>query len=63
LDVIEAIDGPVLMNECVSDSHFCAFKATCKMHQFWVDTKEMVVAQFKGMTLATLATTPQLFPA
>ncbi len=59
LDVIEAIDGPVLMNECVADSHICAFKATCKMHQFWVETKEMVVGRLGGMTLATLATTPQ----
>src|SRR5450756_1561815 len=30
LDVLEAIDGPVLMNECVSDSCVCPFKATCK---------------------------------
>ena len=55
LDVLEAIDGPVLMNECVSDACECAFKATCKIHRFWCETKDQVAARLGGATLAQLA--------
>jgi Rrf2 family protein len=55
LDVLEAIDGPVLMNECVSDGCECVFKATCKIHQFWLVTKEQVTDRLGGTTLAELA--------
>lgn len=55
LDVLEAIDGPVLMNECVSDSCVCPFKATCKIHRFWCETKDQLVARLSGETLAQLA--------
>jgi Rrf2 family protein len=61
LNVLEAIDGPVLMNECVSDAHVCPFKATCKIHVFWVDTQKEVSERLAGTNLADLATKEAVF--
>lgn len=55
LDVLEAIDGPVLMNECVSDSCFCVFKETCKIHNFWCEMRKDVTDRMRSATLAQLA--------
>jgi len=55
LDVLEAIDGPVLMNECVSDTCYCPFKGTCNIHRFWCDMKQEVTERMRGATLAQLA--------
>ncbi len=55
LDVLEAIDGPVLMNECVSDACICPFKETCNIHNFWCGLKKEVTDRMRGTTLAQLA--------
>ncbi len=31
LEVVEAIDGPILLNECVADGGICVFGDTCQM--------------------------------
>ncbi len=55
LDVIEAIDGPVMMNECTSDPCTCPFKATCKIHRFWCETRDVITDRLHTETLDKLA--------
>lgn len=35
LEVIEAIDGPIMLNECVNDRSVCVFGESCPVHDIW----------------------------
>lgn len=52
LDVVEAIDGPILLNECVEDSHGCVFDKDCPMHVMWNELQEELVSRLGGKTFA-----------
>ena len=39
LEVIEAIDGPILLNECVADSGVCTFGDSCVLRPVFCDAK------------------------
>jgi Rrf2 family protein len=43
LDVVEAIDGPILLNECVGDPANCAFSDDCLVHPIWAEVQESLV--------------------
>ena len=43
LDVVEAIDGPILLNECVGDPEGCSFSGDCLVHPIWVEAQESLV--------------------
>ncbi|MCX6070259.1 MAG: Rrf2 family transcriptional regulator [Chloroflexi bacterium] len=45
LEVIEAIDGPITLNECVPDRSACVFGADCPVHDIWCDTQAKLVEQ------------------
>ena len=52
LDVIEAIDGPILLNECVNDTHGCQFDKECPMRAMWSEIQDDLVARLGGSTFA-----------
>ena len=43
LDVVEAIDGPILLNECVGDPANCDFSDDCLVHPIWKEVQENLV--------------------
>ena len=43
MDVVEAIDGPILLNECVGDSSACVFGDDCLMKPVWCDAQHELV--------------------
>jgi Rrf2 family protein len=45
LEVIEAIDGPITLNECVPDRSACVFGDDCPVHDIWCDTQNKLVEQ------------------
>jgi Rrf2 family protein len=45
LEVIEAIDGPITLNECVPDRSACVFGDNCPVHDIWCDTQAKLVEQ------------------
>ena len=45
LEVIEAIDGPITLNECVPDRSACVFGDDCPVHDIWCDTQTRLVEQ------------------
>ncbi len=45
LDVIEAIDGPILLNDCVAEGSTCTSDETCPLKPVWCDTQKMLVEQ------------------
>jgi Rrf2 family protein len=48
LDVVEAIDGPILLNECVGDSKPCVFEEDCLVHPIWVEVQESLVKRLRA---------------
>ncbi len=55
LDVVEAIDGPILLNECVGDPTDCAFEGDCLVHPIWVEAQETLVKRLRETRFDTLA--------
>jgi len=47
LDVVEAIDGPILLNECVGDPANCTFSEDCMVHPIWVEVQETLVKRLR----------------
>jgi Rrf2 family protein len=55
LEVVEAIDGPILLNECVGDPGSCEFADECAMHPIWVEAQELLSKRLRETTFAKLA--------
>ena len=55
LDVVEAIDGPILLNECVGDPADCEFSDDCLVHPIWVEAQETLVKQLRETRFDKLA--------
>ncbi len=60
LEVIEAIDGPIQLNECVGDTGSCSFDADCPLRPVWCDAQEDLVNRLKGTNFADMVTSGQV---
>jgi len=58
LEVVEAIDGPIQLNECVGGDGECSFDKDCPLRSVWCETQEKLVARLKATTFADLITQP-----
>jgi Rrf2 family protein len=54
LDVVEAIDGPITLNECVLDPSACPFGENCKVHNVWCEVHEELVNKLEASDFQTL---------
>lgn len=54
LEVVEAIDGPITLNECVADPSVCAFGDDCPVHGVWRGAQEKLVAELSAISFADL---------
>ena len=54
LEVIEAIDGPIQLNECVGENATCTFDHDCPLRPFWCDAQEELVNRLKGTNFEQL---------
>lgn len=52
LDVVEAIDGPILLNECVAGNGICTFGEDCPMKPVWCDAQVDLVERLKNTMFA-----------
>jgi Rrf2 family protein len=50
LEVVEAIDGPILLNECVSAGGACQFGDNCPMKPVWCDAQAELVQRLSSTT-------------
>ena len=55
LEVVEAIDGPIMLNECVSSNGVCVFGDTCPMRPVWCDAQAELVERLKVSTFDSFA--------
>src|SRR5512147_3075793 len=54
LEVIEAIDGPIQLNECVGENGTCSFDESCPLRPVWCDAQEELVNRLKGTSFADM---------
>ncbi|MBI1855301.1 MAG: Rrf2 family transcriptional regulator [Chloroflexi bacterium] len=54
LEVVEAIDGPIRLNECVGEDGLCLFESDCPLRPIWCDAQEQLVAKLRGTNFAQL---------
>jgi Rrf2 family protein len=47
LDVVEAIDGPILLNDCVGDPGSCSFTKECLVHPVWQEVQADLVKRLR----------------
>jgi Rrf2 family protein len=55
LEVIEAIDGPILLNECVEDPSVCYFGDDCPVQGVWCDAQSSLVQKLRATNFLGLA--------
>jgi Rrf2 family protein len=54
LEVIESIDGPIMLNECVGDSSTCTFDEDCPLRPVWCEAQNDLVTRLKGTNFQQL---------
>jgi Rrf2 family protein len=54
LDILETIDGPMLLNECVSDPSLCPLGENCAVHRVWCQAQADLVDRLSSTTMAKL---------
>jgi Rrf2 family protein len=55
LEVVEAIDGPISLNECTLTPDICEFSGDCPMHKIWCETQDEMVKKLRQTTFGQLA--------
>lgn len=54
LEVVEAIDGPIQLNECVENPAACSFTKNCPMRPIWCDAQEDLVKRLRSTNFAAM---------
>ncbi len=54
LEVIEAIDGPIQLNECIGEDASCAFDGECPLRPVWCEAQKELVARLKSTNFQQL---------
>ena len=55
LEVVEAVEGPIVPNRCVVNKGDCPRDAICNVHPVWVDVQQQVRDILNNITLQKLA--------
>lgn len=55
LEVIEAIDGPITLNECVPDPNDCPFGEDCTVHMIWLEAQSDLIKRLGITNFGVLA--------
>jgi len=51
LDVIEAVDGKLSLNDCVLNPSECGLLSRCAIHDLWVETTDLIKEHLKSYSL------------
>jgi Rrf2 family protein len=54
LEVVEAIDGPIQLNECVAEEVCCSFEGNCPVRSVWCEIQDELVGRLKKTDFAQL---------
>ncbi len=63
LEVIEAIDGPIMVNRCTRDSEVCHLSVTCPFCEIFTDAQKMLVERLGGTDLSQIIARAEVLEA
>jgi Rrf2 family protein len=55
LEIVEAIDGPIVFNECTVNPKSCEFSKTCALHKVWCETRNDLINKLRQVKVAQFA--------
>lgn len=55
LSVIEAVEGQIVLNDCLTDHQFCGRSERCAVHNVWVTVREVIRSTLADVNFAELA--------
>ena len=55
LEVVEAIEGPMRLNLCLTSDHACARQSWCPAHGVWVEAQRALAGLLQAATVGELA--------
>ena len=58
LEVVESIDGPIQLNECVGEKGTCSFEENCPIKTVWCDAQDDLVARLRNTNFGQLIAQP-----
>lgn len=58
LEVVEAIDGPIALNECTLNPSSCPFGNDCPIHSIWCDARTELVNRLRNTSFAEFIKQP-----
>ncbi len=50
--MVEAIDGPLALNECTQNPSACVLGESCPLHSLWCETQAELVERLRKTTFA-----------
>ena len=54
LEVVEAIDGPIALNECTTTPESCPFGDNCPLRKLWCGTQSELVEKLRNTNFAEI---------
>ena len=54
LDVIQAVDGPIAVNQCIQSGSNCSRMETCEVHSVWNEIQSDLVQHLAAVSFAQL---------
>ena len=55
LEVVEAIDGPISLNDCTGDPSACPFGEDCPLRPLWCETQAELIDRLRKTNFASFA--------
>ena len=55
LEIVEAVEGPILPNRCILAKGLCSRDSVCTVHPVWKEVQEKMRAVLSNVTLKHLA--------
>jgi Rrf2 family protein len=62
LDIVEAVEGPMRLNACVTSEQACARQTWCPSHMVWARAQEAMVSVLQNTSITELAQQVPLAP-
>ena len=54
LEVIESIQGPIILNRCVKYPQKCPLSGVCAVHDVWCEAQKQLVELLRSVTIADI---------
>ena len=55
LEVVEAVEGPIRLNVCLTSDHACTRQGWCPAHGVWAEAQAAMVQVLREATISFLA--------